>query len=123
MDYQEGGGGIGVVAILIYLAIVVLMIASAWKIFVKAGKPGWAAIVPIYNIIVFLEIIGRPLWWIVLCLIPIVNFVILIIISLDLAACFGKSKGWGFLMLCIVPFIGYPLLAFSDVKYSAPAKS
>jgi len=113
----------GVVVSLIYLAIIVLMIVSIWKIFVKAGKPGWAAIIPIYNIIVLLEIVGRPIWWIVLLLIPIVNFVILIILSLDLAVCFGKSKGWGFGMLVILGIIGYPILAFGDATYTAPAKS
>lgn len=55
---------------IIYLAIIVLMIASMWKVFTKAGKPGWAAIVPIYNIIVLLQIVGRPTWWIILFLIP-----------------------------------------------------
>ena len=54
--------GAGLFIILIYLAIVLLMIASMWKVFTKAGKPGWAAIVPIYNTIVLLEIVGKPIW-------------------------------------------------------------
>lgn len=121
---ESGSGGAGsVVVSLIYLAIIVLMIVSLWKIYVKAGKPGWAAIVPIYNIIVLLEIVGRPIWWIVLLLIPLVNFIIMIIIALDVAVCFGKSKGWGFGLLVILPFIGYPILAFGDATYSGPAKS
>ena len=90
---NEGGSVIGWI---IYLAIIVLMIAGMWKVFEKAGKPGWAAIIPIYNLIVLLEITGKPIWWIVLFLIPIVNLVIMIIVSMQLAVCFGKSKGWGF---------------------------
>ena len=62
----EGGGGGGVIAGvigLIYLAVLVLMVASMWKIFDKAGQPGWAALIPIYNVIVLLQIVGRPVWW------------------------------------------------------------
>ena len=106
---------------IVYLLILILMIAGMWKVFEKAGKPGWAAIIPIYNIIVLLQIVGKPLWWLVLLLIPIVNLVILILISMDLAVCFGKSKGWGFALLVILGFVGYPLLGFGDATYTAPA--
>ena len=114
---QGGGNWLGTI---IYLVVLVLVIAGMWKVFEKAGKPGWAAIIPIYNLIILLEIVGKPMWWIVLLLIPIVNLVILIMISMDLAVCFGKSKGWGFGLLCILPFVGYPLLGFGDATYSAP---
>ena len=75
-----GAAGVGM---LINLAIVVVGIVAQWKIFTKAGKPGWAAIIPIYNVVVWLEIVGRPIWWIVLCLIPCVNIVVLIIFLFD----------------------------------------
>jgi len=117
---NEGGSALGT---LIYLAVVIASIAGMWKVFVKAGKPGWAVIIPIYNFIVLLEIVGKPIWWIVLMLIPIVNFVVIIIISMDLAVCFGKSKGWGFGLLFILPFVGYPMLGFGDATYSAPASA
>jgi len=106
---------------IVYLLILILMIAGMWKMFEKAGKPGWAAIIPIYNLIVLLQIISKPVWWIVLFLIPIVNLVILIIVSMDLAVCFGKSKGWGVALLFFFGFIGYPLLGFGDAVYKAPA--
>src|SRR5207247_3757401 len=61
--------GMGVFAV-VWVALAILMIAALWKIFVKAGEPGWAAIVPIYNLIVILKIVGKPLWWIILFLIP-----------------------------------------------------
>lgn len=117
--YEGGGGGGGIGAIImmiIQLAIGILMIASMWKIYAKAGKPGWAAIVPIYNIIVLLEIIGRPIWWIILYFIPLVNFVIMILVFLDLAKKFGKSAGYGILMI-ILPFIFIPALGFGSAKY------
>lgn len=105
--------------ILLYGAIIVLMIAAMWTIFTKAGKPGWAAIVPIYNMIVLLEIVGKPWWWLLLMLIPIVNIVIIIIVYHQLSLSFGKDVGFtiGLILLGIV-FI--PLLAFGDAKYIGP---
>ncbi len=78
-DYETGSDGgmmgalFGGAFALVWLAVAVVMIIGWWKIFEKAGKPGWAAIVPIYNIIVLCEIVGRPAWWVVLFLIPCVN--------------------------------------------------
>jgi hypothetical protein len=104
------------VIIIIYLAIVVLMIVSTWTIFSKAGKPGWAAITPIYNLIVLLEIVGKPWWWLFLMLIPIVNIVILIIVTHQLSLSFGKGGGFT-VGLILLGFIFYPILAFGDAKY------
>jgi hypothetical protein len=115
---NQGGS---TVTLIIYLAIFALVLAGMWKVFEKAGKPGWAAIIPIYNFIVLLDIVRKPIWWIILLLIPLVNFIIMIIISMDLAVCFGKSKGWGFGLLVILPFVGYPMLGFGQDKYTAPA--
>lgn len=113
-------GGVGIVGTLIYLAIIVLIIAGMWKVFVKAGKPGWACIVPIYNFIVLLEIAGRPMWWIVLMFIPFVNFVVLILIGIDIAKTFNKGTGFG-LGLAFLGFIFYPILGFGDATYTKPA--
>ena len=104
---------------LITLAIIVFFVAVGWKIFAKAGKPGWASIVPIYNYIVLLEIVGRPIWWIVLMFVPIVNFVILIILCIDLAKSFGKGTGFG-VGLIFLGFIFAPILAFGDATYRGP---
>lgn len=124
-DYSAAGSG-GIMALLgafalVYLAIIVVMIISFWKIFTKAGKPGWAAIVPIYNIVVFLEIVNKPVWWIILLFIPIVNFVILIILTHRLSLSFGQGVGFTILLL-LVGIIGYPVLAFGDYKYVGPLK-
>ena len=98
------------------LICVVVVIIAMWKVFTKAGKPGWAAIVPIYNIIVLLEIAGKPLWWIILCLIPFVNFIIWIIVSVAVAERFGKGAGFG-IGLAILPFIFFLILGFGDARY------
>lgn len=111
---------VGLVAVVVYLAIMVVVIAGIWKTFAKAGKPGWACIIPIYNVIVLLEIAGKPLWWLLLLFIPFVNFVIIILVMLDLAKAFGKGAGFG-LGLAFLPFIFYPLLGFGDARYRSPA--
>ena len=110
-----------VVIIVIYLAIIVLMIASMWTIFSKAGKPGWASIVPIYNLIVLLEIVGKPWWWLLLMLIPIVNIVILIIVWHNLSLSFGKGGGFT-VGLILLGIIFLPILAFGDAKYVGPGE-
>jgi hypothetical protein len=102
--------------IVIELAIAVVVIAGCWKTFEKAGKPGWAAIVPIYNLIVMLEIAGKPLWWIILFLIPFVNFVMIILVMIAFAEKFGKSAGFG-LGLAFLGFIFFPILGFGDAQY------
>ncbi|TGL65918.1 DUF5684 domain-containing protein [Leptospira sarikeiensis] len=116
---ENSGSGIAVaITIIVYLAIAVVFIISFWKILEKAGKPGWAALIPIYNLIVLLEVVGRPGWWIILYFIPCVGLVISIITAIDLAKSFGKSAGYAVLLIFA---IGYPLLAFSDAKYVGPA--
>ncbi len=97
-------------------AIVIFMIACMWKIYEKAGQPGWAAIVPIYNFIVLLKIVGKPWWWLLLMLIPIVNYVFIIWTYNLLSKSFGKSEGFtvGLLLLGIIFF---PILAFGPAQY------
>jgi len=107
----------GALFFLIFLALAVLLIAAFWKVFTKAGQPGWAAIIPIYNIIVWLRIAGRSGWWIILLLIPIVGAVIAIVVSIDLARKFGKGAGFG-LGLAFLGFIFYPILAWGSAEYS-----
>ena len=69
-------GGATLAAILIpALLLSIVLIAAQWKIYTKAGKPGWACIIPIYNLIVLLEIVGKPVWWFLLLLVPCVNIV------------------------------------------------
>jgi hypothetical protein len=98
------------------LIVLVVMIAAMWKVFEKAGEPGWAAIIPIYNFVVLLQIAGKPLWWIVLLLVPFVNFVIFILISIAVARNFGKGVGFG-LGLAFLGSIFFPMLAWGDATY------
>ena len=121
-EISAAGGIVAGVVMLLYFALIVLVIAGLWKTFVKAGKPGWAAIIPIYNAIVLLEIAKRPIWWIVLFIIPIVNFIIAILVSLDVAKNFGRGPGFG-LGLAFLPFIFYLILGFGPDKYQGGASA
>jgi hypothetical protein len=116
---QEEGGG-AVIGI-IYLAVIVLAIAGMWKTFSKAGKPGWAAIIPIYNLIVLLEVAGKPLWWIILFFIPVVNLIAMILVGIGVAENFGKSAGFG-VGLALLSFIFYPILGFGSAQYQGGGK-
>jgi hypothetical protein len=109
-------GSVNPVFSIVALAVVALEIAAFWKIFTKAGEPGWASIVPLYNIWVLLRITGKPGWWILLLLVPVVNIVIGILETVELAKAFGKSGGFA-AGLIFLPFIFYPMLAWSDAQY------
>ena len=102
--------------VFIYIAIIVAVIAGYWCVFTKAGEAGWKSIIPIWNIIVLLRIIGRPVWWIILFLIPLVNIIIALIVSLDLAKSFGKGSGFG-VGIWLLSFIFVPILGFGSATY------
>jgi Family of unknown function (DUF5684) len=110
----------GIISLLLMLAIGIAIIAGVWKVFVKAGQPGWACLIPIYNIVVMLQIVGRPLWWLVLLIVPLVGFVVAIIISIDMAKSFGKGAGFG-VGLALLGVIFYPMLGFGDARYKGPS--
>ena len=101
---QDDVGAGAIIPMFIGLTITIALIAGIWKTFEKAGKPGWAAIVPFYNLIVMLEIAGKPIWWIILFLIPFVNIIFSIILYIDLAKNFGKGLGFA-LGLILLSFI------------------
>jgi hypothetical protein len=105
---------------IIYLAFIVATIAAWWMIFTKAGEAGWKSIIPIYNIIVILKIVGRDWWWVILMLIPIVNLIVWILVSLDLAKSFGRGTGFGIGLAFLSPIFGL-ILGFGSDTYKGPA--
>lgn len=98
------------------LLFTLVPIIGFWVLFKKAGRPGWASIIPIYNTITLLRIGGKPWWWIFLLCIPIVDIVLLIILYINIARNFGKGGGFA-VGLVFLPFIFFLILAFSDAKY------
>jgi hypothetical protein len=99
-----------------YFVLIVFIIITNWKIFEKAGQPGWASIIPIYSGIVKLEIIQKPTWWLFMLFIPLVNIYYLIVMTNELAKSFGKESSFT-VGLIFLPFIFFPILAFGDAKY------
>ena len=110
-DYSFGMG-----TWVVIIALVVVQIAAWWKLFEKAGQPGWAAIIPIYNVVVLLRIAGKPLWWIILLIIPLVNIIVWIIVSVAIANNFGRGTLFG-IGLLLLGIIFYPILGFGDAQY------
>ncbi len=103
--------------IALFLAIVVIV--ANWKVFTKANKPGWAAIIPVYNVWVLFEITGYPAWWSILSLVPFVNIfpaVMTIIATFKLGKLFGKSTAFS-ICLILFPFVTYPMLAYGKAQF------
>ena len=136
VDYNVSAGGLGVlfaIYMMFIIAIYVVAVIGLWKMYVKAGRPGWAAIIPVYNWWVWVEIIGRPRWWfwaflayILLSWIPIVGFilgiamfVLFLLGCLDMAKCFGKGTGYG-IGLWLLSMVFAPILGFGDAQYIGP---
>lgn len=123
LDFLKGTG-IGltllIVLALIVLAIAVLMIVSTWKLYEKAGEKGWSMLIPFYGQAVFMRIVKKPLWWLLLLLIPVVNIVLWVMLSIRFSKFFGKGTWYG-VGCMFLPFIFLPMLAFSDATYNAGA--
>ena len=102
--------------IILWIVITVILIVANWKIFTKAGKPGWAILIPVYNIIVMMQIIKKPLWWVIMLFIPIVNVVFCILIIYNMVLIFGQP-GWHIVLALFLGIIYYPYLAFSKAEY------
>jgi hypothetical protein len=120
VDYTTEGKAPGPIFWICWSAFVVLMIAALWKIFSKAGQPGWAAIIPIVNTYFVCKVAGRPGWWVILMFIPFVNFIIGIILCIDIANSFGKGVGFG-IGLILLPVIFFPILGFGSAQYQGGA--
>jgi len=118
---SDGGGGAGAAFLfVIYFAFIIAYVAGMWKAYDKAGEPGWAAIVPFYNLWVWVKIAGRPPLWFILALIPCVNIVIIFLLSMDTAKSFGKTEIYGVGMFFLPP-IFWIMLGFGSATYVGPA--
>ncbi|MGF7041470.1 DUF5684 domain-containing protein [Mucilaginibacter lappiensis] len=102
------------------LIVGIISIIGMWKVYEKAGKPGWAAIIPIYSHIVLLEIVGKPIWWIFLFLVPCVNIIFAVWTINLLSKSFGQSEGFT-VGLLLLPFVFFPVLGFGNYQYLGPS--
>jgi len=104
---------------LIGLAAYVLLVVALWRVFTKAGYPGWLAIIPIVNLVFLTKIAGFSGWFALLYLIPIVGFVFYIIVSIRVGRAFGHGWFFSIVLLVLLHVIGYLILAFSSDTYRA----
>ena len=107
---------VGAIGGCVGLVLGLIVIIAMWKVFTKAGQPGWAAIIPIFNLYILCKVAGRPGWWLILMLIPFVNFIIAIILCIDIAKNFGKGAGFG-IGLAFLGVIFFPILGFGSATY------
>ena len=113
---MENGELFWIIYSVIIVGLIVLELVATWKVYTKAGKPGWGAIIPIYNVVLLCEIAGKPGWWVLLFFIPLLNFVMNIVVSIGVAENFGKGTGFGLGLAFLGP-IFYPILAFGSADY------
>ncbi|MBL0316834.1 MAG: signal peptidase I [Flavobacteriales bacterium] len=104
------------IGIILLLAFLIFMIAAIWKTFEKAGQPGWAALIPIYNVYIMTVIAKKPGWWTVLMLIPYIGLIWQIWVTNLIAKNFGKTEGFT-IGLIFLPFVFWPILGFGDAQY------
>ncbi|HEY7659800.1 MAG TPA: DUF5684 domain-containing protein [Actinomycetota bacterium] len=116
----QDSGGVGAVWIVVWIALAVFLIASIWVVYTKAGQPGWAAIVPFYNLWILVKVSGKEQWWFILFLIPIANIVALFVIDIAVSERFGKGAGFG-VGLALLPIVFYPILAWGKATYQGLA--
>jgi len=107
------------IILVIYLAFIVFLIASQWKVFEKAGQPGWACLVPFYNIYILLKIAGKPSWWMIMFFIPFVNLVFIIWTINMISKSFGKDEGFT-VGLTLLGIVFWPILGFGQARYIGP---
>lgn len=122
---SSGGGAVGALGALVGLVIWLAVVCGIgallfWGVFKKAGQPPWASMVPIYNAFILCKVAGRPGWWVILFIIPVVSLIIAIILSIDVAKSFGKGIGFA-IGLILLGIVFYPVLGYGSAQYQGPA--
>ncbi|MCW7940560.1 hypothetical protein AAW14_00365 [Streptomyces hygroscopicus] len=116
---ESGSAPVHIVMLAVALLLLVFETAALWRVLAKAGRPGWGAIIPIYNLYLWLKVAKRPGWWLILYLIPGVNIIVHIVVSIDVARLFGKGTTFG-VGLWLLPWISVPILGFGSARYLGP---
>jgi len=114
---QTLGAALGAIFMIVMLALTALFFVGFWKVFTKAGQPGWAALIPFYNAYILTKIAGRPGWWLLMLMIPLVNIAFGILLAIDIAKAFGQGAAFGVVLLFLLSGIGYLVLGFGDYRY------
>ncbi|MFT4592834.1 MAG: hypothetical protein ACI9JK_000533 [Phycisphaerales bacterium] len=110
--------GLFIFLIILGVALEIICLAGMWKTASKAGQVGILACIPIVQIFIAMLIAKKPLWWVLLCLVPIVNFIVLLIVVHEISKRFGRGIGTTIGLVCL-PFVFWPILGFGSAQYSA----
>lgn len=113
---DTGSAALATIVLVLLFAWLVVVLLAGWKLYTKAGQPGWVALIPFLNVFGLLKIVHRPLWWFLLLLIPFVNIVFLVIIFNDLSKAFGHGVGMT-VLLVLLTAVGYLVIGFGDSRY------
>ncbi len=122
MDSSTDPSSFVIMLLLVGTSIILIGIAGTWRVFIKAGKPGWACIVPLYNVLILLEITGKPQWWLILFLIPGINVIAYIWTINLLSKSFGQDQGFAVGLVLLWPLF-MCMLGFGDAVYLGPPAS
>jgi hypothetical protein len=114
---QTLGAALGAIFMIVMLALTALFFVGFWKVFTKAGQPGWAALIPFYNAYILTKIAGRPGWWVLMLMIPFVNIAFGILLAVDIAKAFGQGAAFGVVLLFLLSGVGYLVLGFGNYRY------
>ena len=109
------------IPLLIPLLLGIFMLVASWRVYAKAGQPGWGVLVPVYNLYLWCKIAGKPAWWVLLLFVPFVNLAVMLLLSLGVAKAFNKSESFGVLLALLAP-VAVPILAFTEVVYAPPGR-
>ena len=118
-DFTTAGNPPGPLFWIIVCALALFEIAAMWKMYEKAGQPGWASLIPIYNLVVLCQIAGKPIWYVLLMFVPLVNIIIAVMVWHGVSKNFGHGVGFT-LGLVFLGLIFIPILAWGDSQYLGP---
>lgn len=107
-----------IVGLWVFIPLIILMYAGLWRLFQKAGKPGWAALVPVYGTMVWIDIVRKPKWWIILYFIPVINVIMFLGLLVEIIKNYGKFQYKDRILVVLFPFVYLPYMAFQkDLKF------
>lgn len=112
---QSSSGG-STLPLIVTLVITLIAIVGWWKLFSKAGYPGFLALIPLVNVVVYIMVGGRPWWWIILMLIPFINIIILFLVHLSVAERYGQGVLYAFGLFFLMPVFAI-ILGFGPFEY------
>jgi hypothetical protein len=115
LQYEAASPAGSMLSAFLFIGLAVFVIASIWKVYDKAGEPGWSVLIPIYGQIVMARIGGKSAWWVLALFLPGIGIIAAVVLAVGVAERFEKTALFG-LGLAFLPFLFYPMLAYGDAE-------